>query len=334
MSRRESAIHPSFLWKAADVQRLPLSLKRVLDYCYTGPDVNVAGITEVEEIVWQTRIGETGLAIISSLQILEERSFVLFEEGTCEVFPMRWFSFNKFNRGLIVSMLKRDVQNIQSEKIKQQVLKLIIANGIELEKVQSAPKTALEDAENSGFEENQLLSSPTATATAKSTLKAEAASAAALAASQPTDAAASAAALCLTDETPAAAHPQLEARFTAMLREGQKAAGQKWDQGRDEANVIDCRRLAAKLPLSAALEALDGVRYASQGLKALQAAQKQQQVVAGQLRTEQLRLASHAAMGVQKTGKTVDCSGKWSKIPVAQMIQMTKQQSNRERPNA
>lgn len=97
MSRPESRPHPTHLWSDPRVQALPLSQKRMLDYCWTGPDTNGVGVTLVEPGVFQVRIGEIGASIENGLSFLEKAGFAIFDKGTMEVFVLDWFRFHKFS---------------------------------------------------------------------------------------------------------------------------------------------------------------------------------------------------------------------------------------------
>ena len=113
----ESRPHPRFLWTEQRVQSLPLSLKRLLEYVWTGPDVNGAGVTVFEPGVWQSRIGEIALAIETGLEMLDKAGHVLYDTTTGEVWPRRWFSFHKFATAPARSALNAGMRRIQSSLI-------------------------------------------------------------------------------------------------------------------------------------------------------------------------------------------------------------------------
>ncbi|MDP2196089.1 MAG: hypothetical protein Q8J72_08900 [Rhodocyclaceae bacterium] len=113
----ESRPHPRFLWTEQRVQSLPLSLKRLLEYVWTGPDVNGAGVTVFEPGVWQSRIGEISFAIETGLEMLDKAGHVLYDTTTGEVWPRRWFSFHKFATAPAKSALNAGLRRIQSSLI-------------------------------------------------------------------------------------------------------------------------------------------------------------------------------------------------------------------------
>lgn len=118
----ESRPHPRFLWTEQRVQALPLSLKRLLEYVWTGPDVNGAGVTVFEPGVWQSRIGEISLALETGLQMLDKAEHVVYDRQIGEVWPRRWFAFHKFASAPARSALSAGLKQIQSKAIRAAVL--------------------------------------------------------------------------------------------------------------------------------------------------------------------------------------------------------------------
>ncbi len=118
--------HPSFLWTDPRAQALPLSLKRTLEYCWTGPDVNGIGVTLFEPGVWQARIGEISAAIETCLRQLEAADQVIFDEETREVFVTRWFSFHKFpeKSPAAKAAFRKGWGDLRSQKIRIEVSRL------------------------------------------------------------------------------------------------------------------------------------------------------------------------------------------------------------------
>lgn len=111
--------HPTHLWIDQRIQALPLSQKRVLDYCWTGPDVNGIGVTKVEPLVWQARIGEIGVAIITCLEMLDSLGYVFFDKGKMEVFVLDWFRFHQFKTKPAQSAYAKGMRETDSETLKK-----------------------------------------------------------------------------------------------------------------------------------------------------------------------------------------------------------------------
>lgn len=95
-SRADSRPHPRFLWTSERVQSLPLSQKRMLDYLWTGPDVNGIGVTVIEPGVVQARVGELGSSVLTCLEMLQQQGFIVFDKKTMEAFVLDWFRVHTF----------------------------------------------------------------------------------------------------------------------------------------------------------------------------------------------------------------------------------------------
>lgn len=130
MATSESRPHPTNLWTAADVQKLPVSLRRYHEYCWTGPDVSGVGVTDVEVGVWAARIGEHQHSTLTALQMLDERGFVMFDVATNEVFVLRWFSFHKFTGTVGINSFNKGWRAIRSTAIRRAVKKAAEAAGL------------------------------------------------------------------------------------------------------------------------------------------------------------------------------------------------------------
>jgi len=129
----ESRPHPRFLWTEQRVQSLPLSLKRLLEYAWTGPDVNGAGVTVFEPGVWQARIGEISMALETGLQILDKAGHVVYDSATGEVWPRRWFAFHKFVSAPARSALDAGLRRIQSSLIRSAVVESACSFGVSVD---------------------------------------------------------------------------------------------------------------------------------------------------------------------------------------------------------
>ena len=169
MSRAETRPHPANLWTAADVQRLPVIGRRTLDYAWTGPDVNPAGVTIFEPAVWSARIGEHHFSGETVIDMLVDNGFVIFDKETQEVFVNRWFSFHKFDGPVGKKALRRGIREVRSSSILTEILRLAALAGIDVNEINgvsdnsnnnnNSKKTAAADAalvvrfveENSGF---------------------------------------------------------------------------------------------------------------------------------------------------------------------------------------
>lgn len=101
---------------------------------------------------------------------------------------------------------------------------------------------------------------------------------------------------------------QVEARFIDIFEAGARAAGEKWDEGKDHAVINDCRRLYSTLPPALAAEALFDfdVKYPSQALKALQAAVEKMEEKNGEKLRSQLVARSIARVQDQMEAQRLE----------------------------
>ncbi len=116
--RSISRPHPTHLWTDPKIQALPLSLKRTLDYLWTGPDVNGIGVTLVEPGVFQARVGEISVSIDNCLKMLEAAGFIVFDKKTSEVLVLDWFRIHKFSNPAGKNAYSRGMRETSSEMIK------------------------------------------------------------------------------------------------------------------------------------------------------------------------------------------------------------------------
>lgn len=165
MSRADSRPHPHILWTDPEVQALPLSQKRVLDYCWTGPDVNGAGITRVEPGVWQARVGEIGVAIMTCLQILEKMDLIVFDKKTSEVLVLGWYRFHKFDGPVGIRSFQSGIRQTESKMLRRIAEERFQLSGHKLPvKKIARPVDKLDDSQ-----QNQQLCATTPTSTTTST---------------------------------------------------------------------------------------------------------------------------------------------------------------------
>ncbi len=117
--RSESRPHPTHLWTDPRVQALPISQRRMLEYLWTGPDVNGIGVTVVEPGVFQARIGEIGASIDNCLSYLESSEFVTFDRKTREVLVLDWSRFHKFSGPVGKNAYAKGMRQTSSEMLKK-----------------------------------------------------------------------------------------------------------------------------------------------------------------------------------------------------------------------
>ena len=155
--RAETRPHPTHLWADRHVNQLPLSQKRMLDYAWTGPDVNGIGVTTVEPLVFQARVGELADSVENCLRFLS--GFVLYDEDTQEIFVLDWFRFHKFSSPAGKNAALKGLKECRSEKIKEEVKRRARLAGWDV----FDPKTAAPGNENHDSLKNQKPDPPTTT---------------------------------------------------------------------------------------------------------------------------------------------------------------------------
>lgn len=119
MATAESRPHPTNLWTDVQLQRLPGDVRRMLDYLMTGPDVNAAGVTQIEDGVIAARIGFHQLTVDTTIQILANHGEVYVDWETREAWPVRWARFHKFEKAIAVKAFSKGMLDIKSSELKR-----------------------------------------------------------------------------------------------------------------------------------------------------------------------------------------------------------------------
>lgn len=119
MAQAETRPHPTNLWTDVQLQRLPGDVRRMLDYLMTGPDVNAAGVTQIEDGVIAARIGFHQLTVDTSIQILADHGEVYVDWETREAWPVRWARFHKFEKAIAVKAFHKGMLDIRSSELKR-----------------------------------------------------------------------------------------------------------------------------------------------------------------------------------------------------------------------
>lgn len=119
MATAETRPHPTNLWTDVQLQRLPGDVRRMLDYLMTGPDVNAAGVTQIEDGVIAARIGFHQLTVDTTIQILANHGEVYVDWETREAWPVRWARFHKFEKAIAVKAFSKGMLDIKSSELKR-----------------------------------------------------------------------------------------------------------------------------------------------------------------------------------------------------------------------
>ncbi len=119
MATAESRPHPTNLWTDAKLQKLPGDVRRLLDYLMTGPDVNAAGVTQIEENVIAARIVPHQLTVDTSIQILMDHGEAYVDWETREAWPVRWARFHKFEKPIAVKAFAKGMADTKSTELKR-----------------------------------------------------------------------------------------------------------------------------------------------------------------------------------------------------------------------
>lgn len=261
--RSESRPHPTHLWTDPRVQALPLSLKRLLDYCWTGPDVNGAGVSGVEPGVWQSRIGEIGAAVETGLELLEKAGFIAFDKKTLEVFVLDWFRFHKFNGKVAMAAYAKGLRETRSDVLRKTAA----------ERYALSVKTTKSVDNSTRFPKKQALNPSTATSTS-TVVDADASGSAAL-----------------------------ETRFAELLTAASRVSGSDRGRDLvallDARDSIKRHKLSD----DDALEALADVRYPSQARSALESYGQSRQAQAAAQDFERRKAAAVAAVQARAAGR-------------------------------
>ena len=168
MVRAISRPHPCHLWTDQRVQALPLSQKRMLDYCWTGPDVNGAGVTAVEPGVFQARVGEIGASVENCLLFLQKADFIVFDTSTQEVFVLDWFRFHQFSSPAGRAAYAKGLHETRSSTLRTIIKERFRLSGHEIVKIDKT----VDNSDNPP--KNQELNPPASTPTSKAEAEAEA----------------------------------------------------------------------------------------------------------------------------------------------------------------
>lgn len=120
---RESSLVPTNLNDWPRVSGTLADLKYILGSLWAAGWLGCHGVGTLPIRGFAAYLGFEPAAVEDGLEILVSRDLILWDKKTGEIFVLDWYRFHKFKSPLSKKMLRQQVEKIQSDKIKDAVIK-------------------------------------------------------------------------------------------------------------------------------------------------------------------------------------------------------------------